>query len=249
MCAYKSRSGRPVSEGGTENTIFVKYSVIVGGDTSISALQQANPTSDTTAILVSNGPTSPPSFQIPPIPQMNFQVLASDPGSPGEGQVWYNSTTDLFKGAKIGSGTWTTKTAMNTARSQCDATGTTADDVLACAGNAGAGATGTTERYDGGANTWTNKTAMNQVETNNSCAGGATDALTFGGGSLTTSCELYDGVGNTWTAKTNMNTGIKDGGGGGTSSNALQCGGTTGAVSAVTQKYDGTPTIVTFTVT
>jgi hypothetical protein len=40
----------------------------------------------------------------------NFTSLASDPGSPANGDVWYNTTTGLFKCAVNVSGTPTIKT-------------------------------------------------------------------------------------------------------------------------------------------
>jgi hypothetical protein len=48
----------------------------------------------------------------------NIEVLASDPANPVTGQVWYNSTDNLVKGAAATTaGAWATGGNLNTARS------------------------------------------------------------------------------------------------------------------------------------
>ena len=98
--SYKQISPVTVSEGGTELELFTKYSVIVAGLSSDGSFQQALPVATTTAVLTSNGSGAAPSFHTPPIPQFRFQLLAADPGAPTNGQVWYNTTSNLFRGVK-----------------------------------------------------------------------------------------------------------------------------------------------------
>ena len=46
-----------------------------------------------------------------------IEVLASDPSNPVEGQVWYNSTSNVLKGQAVTTvGSWSTQNSMNTAR-------------------------------------------------------------------------------------------------------------------------------------
>jgi len=50
-----------------------------------------------TQVFTSNG-ASAPTFQNAPTTSMSFQVVSTDPVSPSNGQVWYNSTSNTFKG-------------------------------------------------------------------------------------------------------------------------------------------------------
>ena len=54
-----------------------------------------------------------------------IEVLASDPSNPVEGQVWYNSTSNVLKGSvRTAAGAWATGGALNTARSNLGGAGT-----------------------------------------------------------------------------------------------------------------------------
>ena len=46
----------------------------------------------------------------------NIEALASDPSNPVEGQVWYNTTTNVVKGLINNPGSWATVNSMNTAK-------------------------------------------------------------------------------------------------------------------------------------
>ena len=47
----------------------------------------------------------------------NIEVNSSDPSNPLEGQVWFNSTSNVLKGQRPNlSGSWASVSAMNTAR-------------------------------------------------------------------------------------------------------------------------------------
>jgi hypothetical protein len=99
MSAYKVRSPLTVPEGGTGAQSFTDHGVILGSGTgalSVTAVGTA------THVLTSNGAGSDPTFQAAPTTNMEFQVLSSDPGSPTDGQVWYRSDTDAFRGRANG---------------------------------------------------------------------------------------------------------------------------------------------------
>ena len=53
----------------------------------------------------------------------NIEAVASDPSNPVEGQVWYNTTTNVVKGLKINPGSWATVNSMNTARKSLSGVG------------------------------------------------------------------------------------------------------------------------------
>jgi hypothetical protein len=87
-----------ITKGGTAKASFTEYAVICGGTTSTGALQSIASVGSATQVLTSNGASSLPTFENAPTTQMEFQSLASDPVSPTDGQVWYNTTSDTFKG-------------------------------------------------------------------------------------------------------------------------------------------------------
>jgi len=44
----------------------------------------------------------------------NILIVSSDPANPVEGQIWYNSTSNLLKGSVAAVSTWASSGAMNT---------------------------------------------------------------------------------------------------------------------------------------
>ena len=54
----------------------------------------------------------------------NIEAVASDPSNPVEGQVWYNTTTNVVKGLFINPGSWSTGGVLNTARDSLGGAGT-----------------------------------------------------------------------------------------------------------------------------
>ena len=55
-----------------------------------------------------------------------IEVLASDPSNPVEGQVWYNSTSNVLKGSIItAAGAWSSVNNLNTDRYAGGGAGTT----------------------------------------------------------------------------------------------------------------------------
>lgn len=101
--AYKRQAPLQVFDGGTGNESFDTYAVAIGGSASNGPLMTIVPSSSTTDILMSNGNNSAPAFQpISSVSNFRFQLLASDPGSPSDGRVWYNTTSNTFKGRANG---------------------------------------------------------------------------------------------------------------------------------------------------
>jgi len=98
--SYKQKSPVPVVEGGTGTTSFsVTYAVITGGLTDTGALQTIASVGTATHVLTSNG-AALPTFQVAPTSSSNvvFEPVASDPGIPDEGDIWFNTTSNSFKG-------------------------------------------------------------------------------------------------------------------------------------------------------
>jgi len=93
-------TGKPieVASGGTGVASITAYTVICGGTTATDPVQPIASVGSATQVLTSNGVGALPSFQAAPATSMEFQILASDPGSPSAGQVWFNTTSNTFKG-------------------------------------------------------------------------------------------------------------------------------------------------------
>lgn len=98
--AINSNKPIEVAFGGTGNASLTAYAVVCGGTTATGALQSIASVGTADQVLTSNGAGALPTFQ--DAPDLTFQVVASDPGSPVDGQVWYNSTSDDFKGQANG---------------------------------------------------------------------------------------------------------------------------------------------------
>ena len=215
------------TKGGTQATSLVAYSVVCGSTSGTGALQSVASVGNADEVLVSQGAGSLPVFS--PIPTF-FSPLASDPTSPAVGDVWYNTTSDLFKGAKIGA--WTTVNSVNTARRTLGGAGTSTS-ALSFGGFTSA-VSAATEKWDG-----TNWSSVNSLNTARSGVGGTgttADALSVGGNGSQTTTERWDGT--NWTAKTGLNTGTSDSATAGSASDALTFGNVSGPT-AHTERYSG----------
>lgn len=98
--SYKQRSPLEVEEGGTENTTFTAYAVIISGTDGLNAFQNVSGLGTSGQVLTSTGTSSLPSWQAAPTTSTNvvFQPMSSDPVSPIDGDVWFNTTSNAFKG-------------------------------------------------------------------------------------------------------------------------------------------------------
>lgn len=223
-----------VDLGGTGVNTLTAYAVVCGGTTSTGAIQGLASVGTSGQVLKSGGSGALPAFATVDS-DYQFQVLSADPSSPSTGQVWYNSTTDLYKGAQEGASAWTVKNSMSTARRLLAAAGTSGSDSINFGGIDSGGDSVVTERFDG--TNWTTKGSMNTARSILAGAGTADDALSFGS---TVTTERYTGGGtDSWSAKTNMNSSQRQLAGSGSSGNdCLAFGGT--STLTTTERYDGT---------
>jgi hypothetical protein len=114
----------------------------------------------------------------------NILIVSSDPANPVEGQIWYNSTSNLLKGYQFAEvNAWASGGNMNTARRLPRGTGTQTG-ALVFGGtlpgpNPGSNAS-ETELYN--ETSWTsNPTGLNTARTGIGGAGTQTASLGFGG--------------------------------------------------------------------
>ena len=172
----------------------------------------------------------------------NIEVLASDPANPVTGQVWYNSTDNVVKGAAATTaGAWATGGSLNQARSDLFGSNGTQTAALTVGGYIQP--TGTyianTEAYDGSA--WTELNDLNVAKSSGVLSGIQTSGLYTGAdsgpvGNLTTN-ESWNGT--SWTEVGDLNTGRRYlGGTAADNTAALVFGGTGGG--AITESWNGT---------
>jgi hypothetical protein len=167
-----------------------------------------------------------------------IESVATDPGSPDEGEVWYNSTDNVLKVQSATTvGTWAAGGNMGTARYALVGAGTQTAG-LGFGGYTDPGFSAATEEYDGSA--WSAGGSLNTGRAGPGGAGTQTSALAFGGQAspgATGATELYNG-----TSWTNNPTGLNSPriaiAGFGTQTAALAFGGQ--PVSGATELWNGT---------
>ena len=171
----------------------------------------------------------------------NIEVLSSDPSNPVEGQVWYNSTSNVLKGLIItAAGAWSTANALNTARYAGGGAGITTAGLFAT-GTVSGTDVANVESFNG--TNWTEVNDVNDARNGleNQGVGTQSVAMIFSGyddaGNAVVNCETWNGT--NWTEVNNVNTGGGYGGGAGTSTAAVFAGGFPGR-NAVTENWNGT---------
>jgi len=164
----------------------------------------------------------------------NIEVLASDPANPVEGQVWYNSTDNVVKGAAATTaGAWATASPLNTNRAggMGSVQGTQTATLIASGYQAPA-VTANVELYNGSA--WTETANVNTARYGGYSSGTQTSTLIFAGnnaagGSPTPSgdqaiAESWNG--SAWTEVADLSVSRRfPGGTGASNTNALCFGG------------------------
>jgi hypothetical protein len=186
----------------------------------------------------------------------NILIVSSDPSNPTEGQIWYNSTSNLLKGyANVVTNAWASGGSLNTGRRVMGAAGTQTSALAFGGLLPNDAASAATELYNG--TSWTsNPTGLNtaRLGQGSASAGTQTSTLSFGGNpgspsppGNTAATESWGG--STWTnVPATLNTARKQGGSCGTQTAALFfTGGSwtpaepgTTSLTTGTEKYDGT---------
>jgi len=168
----------------------------------------------------------------------NILIVSSDPSDPTEGQIWYNSTSNLLKGyANVVTNAWASGGNLNTARVGLALAGT----QTAAVAFGSSPAAGTTENYNG--TSWTsNPTGLNTGRGFLAGAGTQTAALAFGGSPVSSATEKWNGT--AWTNNpTGLNTARQELAGCGLQTAALAVNGISnpgGTRSAASESFNGT---------
>jgi hypothetical protein len=174
----------------------------------------------------------------------NIEVVSSDPSNPVEGQVWYNSTTNVLKGeAQTATAAWSSGGALNTARYVLGGGGSqTAAIAFGGARTPGPTSQAVTELYDG--------TSWTEVNDLNTARERCSSAATTNTASLAMAGVVYPGASNSnltenwngtnWTEVNDLS--LSEGGrfGFGTPSAAVMAGGGSPPNMNVTETWNGT---------
>ena len=158
----------------------------------------------------------------------NILIVSSDPSNPTEGQIWYNSTSNLLKGSQnvVVAAAWASGGNLATARRTLAASTNGTQTANIVFGGYSTGSTGETESYNG--TSWSPAPSMNTDRYYLGGAGTQTAALAFGGKNPTTGAtEKWNG--STWTNNpTGLNVARHYVAGCGTQTTALAIGGNPG---------------------
>ena len=170
----------------------------------------------------------------------NILIVSSDPANPTEGQIWYNSTTNLLKGyANVVTNAWASGGNLPTATDNNAAAGTQTAAITFGGSSPVGDPTAASYLYNG--TSWTPSPALNTGRRYLMGCGSQTSALAIGGFSTaaTGATELWNGT--SWTSNpTGLTrpTSFYDGAAAGTQTSSLVFGGE--PTSAATESWNGT---------
>lgn len=135
-----------------------------------------------------------------------IKSTSTDPANPQEGQIWYNSTSQVLKGEEI-LGAWSSGGTANVVSYNLGGAGTnTAALAMGGANSTGTASLTSTEEYDGSA--WTAVTGLPGGVSYTGGCGTQTAALLAGGANIPAyaSTNSYEYDGSVWTSGGNLNT-------------------------------------------
>jgi hypothetical protein len=103
--AYKQKQPLPVSEGGTATTSFTPYAVVISGTIPEGSFQSVSGVGTAGQVLTCNGRYVLPSWQNAPTFETDvfFPLLSTDYTPADDSRVWYNTTSNVYKGYQNGS--------------------------------------------------------------------------------------------------------------------------------------------------
>src|SRR6056300_331399 len=150
-------------------------------------------------------------------------AVTSDPPSPAEGDIWYNTTTGVLRFAAQ-AGSWATGGNLNTGRNNFGGNGAGTQTAALIAGGNAPPFSALAESYNGTAwaevndlNTARYGLMMRGVQTSALAAGGVNGNTSPENPSFTRTGETESWNGSSWTEVTDLNTARSDTGGAGVS--------------------------------
>ena len=170
-------------------------------------------------------------------------VSSDPPAASGEGEIWYNTTSNVFK-SSVPVGAWSSSDNINTAGYGAAGTGTQTAGLIAGRNAVTPSAdvpSNATEEYNGSA--WTGGGNLSNARYYGGSLGTQTSSLITGGDnrppgtSTNTFTELYDG--SSWTSGTAYPIAVRLSSGFGTRAAGVMCNGSDTTYSSTTNEYNG----------
>jgi len=172
----------------------------------------------------------------------NIEVLSSDPSNPVEGQVWYNSTDNVVKGATATTvGSWATGGNLPAGREQAGQAGTQTAAILAGGQPPSTYDTNTSFTYDG--SSWTSTPNLGTDRRGTNMFGIQTAAVLAASNSgqpRTYLVATEEWNGSSWSSGGDLNTARSGSYSGGTQTQGVVAGGSGPSYSSATEEYNGT---------
>ena len=166
--------------------------------------------------------------------------VTSDPPSPVNGQMWYNSSEKVVKGFTSNpTGTWSSGGSMNTAREKLTGCGARTA-ALAIGGEIPSTLYGRTENYNG--SSWTEVNDLNTARSQLRAGGNSTSSLVFGGRTPGNTAITESWNGSSWTEVSDLNTARqRHAGAGADNTSSIAIGGVdpAGPALGVTETWNG----------
>ena len=167
----------------------------------------------------------------------NIEVLSSDPSNPVNGQIWYNTTSNVVKGFLINAGSWSSAPNVATNRVYVGGCGSRTSALLF----GGSDQATTTQSWNNTA--WSSAPALNTGRRNMGSAGASnTSGLSVGGytqAGPTTELANVESYNGSWTNQTALPSIRGKMGGAGTATLALMAGGEPTPNAQIVQTYNG----------
>jgi len=174
----------------------------------------------------------------------NILIVSSDPSDPTEGQIWYNTTSNLLKGyANVVTNAWAAGGALPASKFVATGFGSQTAAIIA-GGDSGGSIVGTAFTYNG--TSWSPSPSLNTPRAGIMGSSNApqTAGVVFGGyttyPNMLTATELWNGTAFT-NNPTGLNTARQNGGGAGIQTAAICVGGESpGGATTATELWNGT---------
>ena len=182
----------------------------------------------------------------PPSVSAGIPQVASDPPSPTEGDVWYNTTTYKLKvrGLSVPAGSWASGGDLNTARYYGGGAGPQTSNI-SVGGLNPSGYLNSVETYNG--SSWSNVTGINTTRLGAGVFADVNTAALAAGGEIpaatATTAVVESWNGSAWTEVNDLNTARGNAGSAGTTTSAIVAGSTPAPPNSET--WDGTSWTIT----
>ena len=169
----------------------------------------------------------------------HITTVTADPPAPVNGQMWYNSTTQVMKGFTSNpAGTWSTGSSLNTARSFLGGAGANTEAALGFGGGPPPAPTAKNQTESWNGSSWTEVNDLNEKKAFTQGAGTYTSAIAAGGDQYSGTAESWNG--SSWTNITDEpDPGMGYGSAGADSEDALFFGGYSPGGNAFNRYWNG----------